>query len=596
MTGTSQQNRLFFGIICLLCFLVGGWAEVPTASGADLRVDLRLDRETATLADSVRLEVVISGTRERNEEPRILGLETFRVSKGGTSSRLQIINGQVEASVEYTYFLKPKQTGEFTVGPAEITVKGKTARSGAATLTVEDVPEKQGDRGRLFLTAELTPQTVYVDQQVVYTLRLYRRIKVSDLSLSLPETKDLVFKKLGDPSEYETVYQGQTYQVVEVRYRLSPSQPGVYRMEPARMGMTVYEPRDRRRRGFFDDPFFSSFSSGKPATVTGNALVLQVLKLPEDDRPAGFSGLVGDFKISAGLTPSQVRQGESATFTVVVTGEGNINRIPDLSVPEIAGVKVYADQPVLDTDVGDRGLTGSKTMKWALVPEREGTFEIPSLSLSYFDPNRETYAVLKTLPLSLSVSAGSDETEDPVLGVDKDDQDAGPDKEEIKTLGRDILPIHTSVEALGDREPWGSLPLTLWLVLIVPPIVYAAVFTASKVRSPSDTTVRISKSKRAARAFERTCGGRSGCSAETCYEAFRVYLNDRFGLSLGSVTPEEAREILTSKSVRTDRVAAAEALLQKLEDAVYGGNRVVWEPQAGLQACHLVREIERDLK
>jgi len=176
-------------------------------------MDLRLDRETVTLADSVRLEVVISGTRERNEEPRILGLEAFRVSKGGTSSRLQIINGQVEASVEYTYFLKPKQTGEFTVGPAEITVEGKTARSGVVTLTVKDPPERQDDRGRLFLTAELTPQTVYVEQQVVYTLRLYRRIKVSDLSLSLPETKDLVFKRLGDPSEYEAVYQGQTYQV-----------------------------------------------------------------------------------------------------------------------------------------------------------------------------------------------------------------------------------------------------------------------------------------------------------------------------------------------------------------------------------------------
>jgi len=595
VTGTSQQNRFFFGIICVVCLLVG-WAQVSTAGGADLRVDLRLDRETATLTDSVRLEVVISGTRERNKEPRILGLEAFRVSKGGTSSRLQITNGQVEASVEYTYLLKPKQTGEFTVGPAEITVEGKTARSGAVTLTVKDLPERQGDRGRLFLTAELTPQTVYVEQQVVYTLRLYRRIKVSDLSLSLPETKDLIFKKLGDPSEHEAVYQGQTYQVVEVRYGLSPSKPGVYRMEPARMGMTVYEPRDRRRRGFFDDPFFSSFSAGKPATVTGNALVLQVLKLPEDDRPAGFSGLVGEFRISAGLTPSQVRQGESATFTLVVTGEGNINRIPDLSVPEIAGVKVYADQPVLETDVRDRGLAGSKTMKWALVPEREGTFEIPSLSLSFFDPNRETYEVLKTLPLSLSVLAGSDETEEPVLGVDRDFKDAGPDKEEIKTLGRDILPIHTSVEALGDREPWGSLPLSLWLLLIVPPIVYAAVFTASRVRFRSDTAIRISKSRRAARAFERTCGGQSGCSAEVCYEAFRVYLNDRFGSSLGSVTPKEAREILTSKRVRRDRVAAAEALLQKLEDAVYGGSRGAWGPREGLQACHVVREIERDLK
>ena len=549
---------------------IGGVESVRAAS--DLSVTLRLDRQKASMADSVRLVVVVSGTREGDNEPRISGTEAFRVSKGRTSSRLQIVNGRVDASVEHTYFLEPKTTGEFTVGPAEITVEGKTLRSNTVTLTItDDIEQRQGDKGAVFLTAEIAPQTVYIEQQAVYTLRLYRRIRVSDLSLSLPETKDLVFKKLGEPSEYEAVYNRKRYQVVEVRYRITPSQEGVYDLEPARMSMTVYEPRSRR--GFFDDPFFSNFASGRPATVTANGVVLQVLKLPEKNRPVGFSGLVGDFTISAGLTPSEVTQGQSATFTVVVTGQGNVNRIPDLSMPEIPGLKVYADQPVLETDVRDKALTGSKTMKWALVPEREGRYEIPAMSVSFFDPDRKKYDTLETLPLIVSVLPGGDESEEIVVGVQKDGNGNGSVKKEIETLGRDILPIHGSVEVLHDRGLGDGFPLHLWVVLIGPAFICGAVLIVSKLRFRSESGAGVSKSKRAAKVFEKTCG-RGDDTAKGCYEAFRTYLNDRFHLLLGSVTAEETRDILVSNQVRADTVQAAEALVQKLEDAMYAGGGV----------------------
>jgi len=587
------QGISTFGILLLFLSLHLFVEGTAVSAASDFSVTLRLDRREATISDTVQAVVVVTGTREGNIEPRLLGTEGFRVSKGHTSSRLQIVNGKVDASAEHTFFLVPERTGTFTIGPAEVTVEGRTLTSNTVGLQVaEAARSEREEKGSVFLVAEVSPQTVYVEQQVVYTLRLYRRVRVSDLSLTLPETKDLVFKELGEPTEYESVYNGRRYQVVEVRYRIMPSKAGVYRMEPARMRMRVYDGGSRRGGGFFDDPFFSGFATGRQTSVAGNRIVLQVLKLPEQNRPARFSGLVGEFNISAGLSPSQVEAGESATFTVVVTGQGNVNRIPDLTMPEIDGLKVYADQPVLETEVRDKGLVGNKTMKWALVPEREDTYEIPALSVSFFNPEREQYDVLSTLPLKLVVLQGKDETDEIAIGP-QIGRAEGPEKAEVETLGRDILPIHTSVKALHDGGMWNDLPVYVWGVLIGPAILWGAVFLSSRIRNESESAVRISRSRRAAKMFEKACAGDG--SAKGCYEAFRNYLNDRLGLSLGSVTPGEAADILASRGVDADTTKAAEVLLQRIEDAIYAGNLVEWGPEDCAEACRLVKDLEKKI-
>jgi len=72
-------------------------------------------------------------------------------------------------------------------------------------------------------------------------------------------------------------------------------------------------------------------------------------------------------------------------MTVTVRGRGNVRRVPELKIPSLDGVKIYADQPVVRSENDGEGTIVTKTMKWALVPEREGRFQIPSLALSYFD-------------------------------------------------------------------------------------------------------------------------------------------------------------------------------------------------------------------
>ncbi|OQY43600.1 MAG: hypothetical protein B6240_12075 [Desulfobacteraceae bacterium 4572_87] len=166
--------------------------------GAEVSVALNLDRRESTLADSIALQVRVSGVRRSDAPPVIEGLEPFHVTNGGRASRVEFINGRYNSGVDYTYYLKPKKKGVFRVGPAAIKVDGKTSKSNVVTLkVVAGGGDASGsEKGPVFLTATLGSQKGYVEQQIPYTLKLYLRANVSDISLDLPETDDLT---LGDP-------------------------------------------------------------------------------------------------------------------------------------------------------------------------------------------------------------------------------------------------------------------------------------------------------------------------------------------------------------------------------------------------------------
>jgi hypothetical protein len=548
----------------------------PCVARADVSVSIKLDRKEATLPDSVQMVVSVSGSRSSDLQPMVRGLEAFNVTQGGTASRLEIINGKVNAGVDYTYFIQPKKAGKFQIGPAEVTVEGKTFSSNTATITIIKQPQASGvDRGPLLLNAGLSPTRAYVEEQPIYTVKLYRQMKVSDISLDLPDTEHLVFKQLGKPLEYQSVLDGKTYQVLEVRYALIPSEAGLYTIGPTRMTMTVYPPRRRTSRGlfndpFFGDPFFSFSTTGRPMTLASEPQALTVLPLPETGRPADFSGLVGRFDIESKLEPATIKAGESATLTVLLSGRGNVNRIPDLKGPELSHTKVYADEPVLKVETDAEGLAGSKTMKWALVPERQGRYEIPPLSVSFFDTTTHQYRVIKTRPISLSVLPGEPEAVQASSQRADEHASEGSGKKAVEELGRDILPVHTSAKDLAAGYRIRPGHVLFWLVLMVPPFLCGATFWGRRFREKSDQSIAATKAKKAAKKLIQKCrqGGMSSSELALC---IRDFLNERFDMALGSLTPDEGAEILRSKGVSLETAYRLRSVLQRLEDAVYTG-------------------------
>ena len=566
--GTGRMKKIVAGIAFILLSI---W--YPTLSTAAVEVTLRVDRAETTLVDTIRMEVGVSGSRNSDAEPVLHGLEDFLVRRGGTSSRIEIINGKVNAGLRYTYFIQPQKTGAFEIGPAEINLDGQKSESNRVKLVVKAAAKPSGtDRGPVFIEASIGSSDVYVEEQVLYILKLYRRVNVDDLTLSLPQVEHIAFKQLGKPREYQATVGGATYQVLEVRYSLSAAKEGEYVIGPSKMNMTV---RRRGSQSLFDDFFqspFSSFSSGRPLTVAAEPVELNVLALPEKERPTDFSGLVGNFQMESQLQPTSLKAGESATLTVQINGKGNINRIPDINLPELSFARAYNDQPLLETEQDDQGIGGKKTMKWALVPQKAGQFDIPVLKLSFFNPDTEKYDILQTSLHTLSVLP--DTTQAPAAVLTSPSLAPSADtsvKKEIQQIGDDILPIHMSAGNLSVPYQALSKGWLFWLALFGPFSIYLMLWGGIKLGKRSPDRITQSRSKNAFRKLSKRCRQDiTGCA--DLIDAFREYLNSRFNLSIGTLTPDEAEKLLRAKGIATDTTQKICAFTQRLENAVYAGD------------------------
>jgi hypothetical protein len=611
---------------------------MPSLVSAEISVTLKLDRKEATLKDSVRMVVSISAPRQSasppildpqesdylggtdkffgsDSRPILNGLESFDIELGETSTDLGVSGSDLNPRIDYVYLIHPQKIGTFQIGPAKVAVEGKAFQSNTATLNITERPRSPDvddetlsfmeltegmpkpryrspdvdDETLLFLGAALSTDRAYMGEQVVYTLKLYRKARVSDIDLALPETEYITFKRLGNQREYESVYDGREYKVLEVRHALIPSRAGTLRILPARMTMTVYPPGEADR-GTFDTPIYA-LTTGLDSAVQSESLELEVLPLPDEQRPSDFSGLVGNFQIDSQLEPPTIKAGESAILTVLLSGTGNLDRLPDLKLPEPEQTNVYPDQATLQLAPDDKGLAAKKTMRWALVPKKAGNFEIPPLAISFFDTETRQYRVVKTPPRTLSVLPG--EKGQASRGGREGETDGGALKHVVRELGWDILPVRTSVEdsaSVFRIRPGG---LTSWGILLLPLCAYLGASWSLKARNKSDGAIAAMKAKRAARNLNRKCR-QAGLTSNDVALAIRDYLNDRFGLSVGTLTPEEAAEILRSHGADMETTEKLRHVVRGLEDAVYTGkgNEICG---MGEDIPRLVKQIEREV-
>ena len=565
---------------------------VATCSWAEISVSLKLDRSETLLTDAVQLTVNVSGSRDSDSTPEISGLGSFDVKSGGTSSRFEFVNGKVSSGVDYTYYIQPQKTGTFQIGPARVRIDGEVYTSNSAKLkVVQPAARKGGERGPIFLTAELSRDTLYVEEQAIYTLKLYLRRNVRNINLNLPRSESFIFKQITKPAEYRSTVTGREYQVIEVRYALLPSKTGRYEIEPAQMDMTVMKSRRRFGGSIFDDSF-SSFASGRPARIVSEGLQLTVKPLPEVGKPPDFSGLVGKFKMWSKLEPVTLKTGESATLTVSVSGQGNVNRIPDLSLPELENVKIYADKPVLESTQDSEGLKGSKTMKWALVPEADGRLDVPPVSVSFFDTENQTYKTLSSSTYALSVLPGKKEQIAASHSTAAAMNNNGAVKQAIKELGRDIFPVHTSMQSFKTHHQLERGRWIIWAMLGLPFAIYVGTLCSVKLRRKSRTGRAENLAKKAARIFNKKLRSERLNSNELL-QLIRDYLNHRFGLSYGSLTPQEAADILISRGVNGKTAENLQGIMQQMENAEYTGkgHEVA---KIDFDLAQLIRQIEKE--
>ncbi|MGB5882038.1 MAG: BatD family protein, partial [Thermoanaerobaculia bacterium] len=325
-------------VVCLILLAVSAvW--LPVAAAAQERIQASVDRAEISEEDQILLQITIEGSR--GAEPTLPELPDFDVFSRGQSTQMSFVNGRMSSSVSYSYSLVPKRSGSFQIGSATVELDGEVHSSSPITVRVLAASEQPAESRDLFLSAKVSTRSAFVGQQIVYTWRFYRRVQIGNARVDSMEFDGFTVEDLGEVREFQTKVNGVEYLVSEIRRALFPQEEGNLVIPPSRLSCEVLVRSSRRRRSLIDDVFGSA--SRQTKVLRTKPIEIEVRTLPT--APPGFSGLVGDFELEAGLSKQELQVGESVTLRLTVKGSGNVQMIGAPELPEMPAFKVYDDKP-----------------------------------------------------------------------------------------------------------------------------------------------------------------------------------------------------------------------------------------------------------
>ena len=399
-------------------------------------IQASVDRNPVNLSESFHL--IFSATETPDDDPDFSPLEQdFDILNQTQSHNTQWINGDFSRTVQWTLTLMPKRAGRLTIPAIAF---GKD-RSNSLTIEVVQQAVKNEERD-LFLRAEVNTQSPYVQSQVIYTLRFYRKVAIAQASMDEPELADAVIERLGEDNNFDTAINGVRYRVTERKYAVFPQQSGRQTLKPISLTAEVISGQ-RSRFGFF----------GSQMTVT-KRLQSEAITLNVKPIPASYQGhwlpaeqvVLEDGWSDDSLT---VKVGEPLTCTLTMLAKGVTNsQLPRLW-PEvnIDGLKNYPDQPVLREQKKTDGIIAFREEKIALIPSKAGEYELPAIELHWFNTQTEKEEVLSLPAIKIQAVAAAQNS--PAAPVNKPELIAPEPANETKS---EACPSNTPQKS--DTNPW----------------------------------------------------------------------------------------------------------------------------------------------
>lgn len=365
----------------------------------------RVDRTQLSLDEAVELTLETSDTTVFGK-PDLQPLEgLFRVLGTRQANQLSSAYGEAQAVTQWLITLQPQRTGYVVIPPLQL---GEW-RSEPIMLNVSESSTEGGGRlAPIFIDSSLDQDSVYVQAQVVLTLRIYHSVSLyDDSTLSPLQFGDALVERLGEPRTYEKDINGVRHGVIEIRYALYPQKSGTLTIPAQLFSATTVAPSG--------DYYGSRF--GKTTQVKSPEIPLLVKPKPaEYPKDAPWLPAANLTLVEAwSPQPQEAQLGEALTRSLLIKAEGlSSAQLPPIESPPVAGLRRYPDQPTLNDTVTENGLTGSREQREALVASDAGDYRLPATEVVWWN-TVEDRLERSTLPERTLQVAENPELQQPAL-------------------------------------------------------------------------------------------------------------------------------------------------------------------------------------
>ncbi len=359
-------------VLCLLLTAFSVSAASPRAW---------LQPERIALGESTTLHVEADGGGDTAPDFGALQKDfDLRGQSSSTSTTIQ--NWRTESHISYEVILEPRASGIYTIPPLKVG-NGNTQ---PISLTVTPATPGSAQRGdQIYFESVLSTHEPRVQQVVGYTVRLYYAVALVEGQVEVNAPDNASLQQVGEDQTTEQYIDGQRFRVLERHYLLTPEKSGP---------MTLPPPRFRgRARSSNAIGFFNNLA---PVSQVGRQETLDVRPLPAG---APTPWLIADrLSLSREDVVGEVRAGEPLMLEYRLFAAGaTAVQLPQLQLPAIPGAQVFPEPQQSHDDIVDGRPEATMTRRFAVVPARAGSLQLPEMRLDYWNAKTDQ-AATETVP------------------------------------------------------------------------------------------------------------------------------------------------------------------------------------------------------
>jgi tetratricopeptide (TPR) repeat protein len=589
--GRMADRRVASILLLVLAFLLPERARAAD----DIAVTASVDRNAVRLGESVILTVETVGT-QNVPAPDLGDVSAFQAQYMGPSTQISIVNGEMTSRASHSFRLTPQRTGSFRVGPIVVELDGKKYSAGEVRIDVTAGAPARGAGAApndLRLLVLLPKNQLYLGEQLPLQVKLLvSNTRIDDLQFPQIAADGVLVDKMPQPGRSNEIIDGRNFQVLTFPTTLTGIRPGDVRLS-ATMGMSLVVPRGRRRGGdpFFDRFFGSGFADKRPVNIESEAVSLTVLPLPEEEKPPGFAGAVGQFDFALEAQPTELKAGDPVTVRMRITGRGDLSRVAAPPIPVGDGFRAYDP-----TAVKEEENEQTRVFEQVVIPREPTITALPPVSFSFFDPSTGRYQTLTRGPIRLNVQAGEVAVEPRIVGP----QGEALRPARTEELGRDIVYIKDTPGSFGRRG--APFYRSAWFAALqtLPPLGFAVLLVFSRRRERLASDPRFARFRQAGREARRALAaledeGADGPFYDRLGGTIQAYLGAKLDLPPGAVERARVLERLGRNGSAEEVRERVESLFALIEEARYApASGGAGERQTALRLAHeIVDRLER---
>lgn len=423
-------------------------------------ITVQVQTPTVQVGRPFHLSIVVRDSRN-NFLPDLTPLRNdFSIIGTESNVSYSVVNGQVSSSSEWIILLIAKRTGVLQIPSLQVgqekstpvnivvtqgqpkAVYPKTAPVG----TPQSVPQQQQE---VMLLTDVSIDNPYVNQQVIYTVKLYNSRRLVDANYQPPQVEDALFIPFGDERHYQTTMNGRVYAVEEQQFALFPQKSGDLTIKAPFFSALVYDVMPSR------------------VSVQGKTISLKVKPIPALNQgknwlPAKQITLAESYDKNT----SSLSEGSTLVRTVTLEAVAvPAQLLPALDFGNSDQFSIYPEKPTESNSFRQQDLIGRKSIQVTYLLNKAGKITIPALNVNWFntDTGKEEVSSLPAFTINVRAAAGVK------TGQDQDSLLAPPSQQPATPATKNEVPQSIKSESSSSNYAWwlaGGFALA-WLVTLL---------------------------------------------------------------------------------------------------------------------------------